>query len=191
MKRMFVCAAAAAFLAAPALAQDDWALDAEASSVEAHLSVFNAPAILVFARFDATIRFDPEALDQAVIDAVVYTASGAATNAEGRAISDYQNAMEGASGLDVANYEEVRFISETITETDEGYDAAGTLSIRGVEQPVVLSFTLEIDGDRAVAAGGFELNRTELGMANSSWGANVSEAVELRLHIEADRVVES
>jgi polyisoprenoid-binding protein YceI len=190
MKSLFVSAALAALFAAPAFAQD-WALDAEASSVEAHISVFNAPTILSFDRFDATIRLDPDALETASIEAVVYAASGVARNAEGRAISDYQNAMDGASGLDVANYEEVRFVSEAITATAEGYDAAGLLSIRGMEQPVVLSFTLEIDGDRAVADGGFELNRTALGMTNSSWGTNVSDAVELRLHIEADRAVES
>ena len=190
MKFLLVSAAAAAFLAAPAFAQD-WALDAEASRVEARINVFNAPTILSLDRFDATIRLDPEALDDASIEAVVYAASGVATNAEGRAISDYQNAMEGSSGLDVENFEEIRFVSETVTATAEGYDAAGTLSIRGMEQPVVLSFTLEIDGDRAVADGGFELNRTEVGVTNSSWGGNVSETVELRLHIEADRTVES
>ncbi len=190
MKTLFASAAAAALCAAPALAQD-WTLDPDASSVEARLSVFNAPTILSFDRFDASIELDPESLDDASINAVVYAASGVATNEAGRQISDYQNAMEGASGLDVANHEAIRFVSDTISATEDGYDAAGMLTVRGLEQPVVLSFTLEIDGDRAVAAGGFELDRTVLGMTNSSWGGNVSETVELRVHIEADRAAES
>ena len=186
MKLLFVSAAAAALLATPALAQD-WALDADASTIEARLAVFNAPTLLSFSQFDADIQFDPDALEAASINAVVYAASGVARNAEGREISDYQNAMEGSSGLDIANHEEIRFVSETITATAQGYEAAGALSIRGIEQPVTLNFTLEITGDRAVATGGFELNRAELGMTNSSWGGNVADTVELHLHIEADR----
>lgn len=186
MKSLLLAAASAALISTPALAQD-WALDAEASSVEARLLVFNAPAIASFDRFEADITLDPDALDSASISAVVYAASGVVTNAEGRQISDYQNAMEGSSGLDVETYEAVRFISSAITAVEGGYEAAGTLSVRDLTRDVVLSFTLDIEGDRAVAYGGFTLSREDLGMVNSSWGDNVSDAVELVLHIEADR----
>jgi hypothetical protein len=43
---------------------------------------------------------------------------------------------------------------------------------------VVLSFTLDIDGDRAVAWR-LHAEPQDLGMVNSSWGDNVSDAVEL------------
>ncbi len=186
MKSLLLAAAAAALFSTPVHAQD-WALDAEASSVEARLLVFNAPAIASFDRFEADITLDPEALDSASITAVVYAGSGVVTNAEGRQISDYQNAMDGSSGLNIETYEEVRFTSSAVTAVEGGYEAAGTLSVRDLSRDVVLSFTLDIDGDRAVATGGFTLSREDLGMVNSSWGDNVSDAVELALHIEADR----
>ena len=188
--KTLLLAAATALLTTPSLAQD-WVLDAGASRIEARVNVFNAPAVLSFDHFDAAIRLDPDSLDDAAIEATVYAASGVATNEAGRVISDYQNAMEGASGLDIANHEEIRFVSETITATAQGYEAAGTLTVRGLEQPAILSFTLEIDGDRAVAVGGFELSRSTLGMTNSSWGSNVAEVIEVQLHIEADKAVES
>jgi len=186
MKTLLLAAASAALFTTPALAQD-WTLDAEVSSVEARLLVFNAPAIAAFDRFEASITLDPDALDNASIDAVVYAASGVVTNAEGRAISDYQNALEGSSGLNVTTYEQVRFTSNAVTAVEGAYEAAGTLSVRDLTRDVVLSFTLDIDGDRAVASGGFMLSREDLGMVNSSWGDNVADAVELVVHIEANR----
>ncbi len=186
MKSFLLAAASATLFATPAIAQD-WALDTEASSVEARLTVFNAPTIATFDQFDATITLDPDTLDTASIEAAVYATSGIVTNAEGRQISDYQNAMDGSSGLDVGRFELVRFTSTSITATDAGYDAAGTLSIRDLTRDVVLSFTLDIAGDRAVAEGGFTLSREDLGMVNSSWGDNVSDTVELVVRIEADR----
>lgn len=186
MKTLVLAAAAAALFSTPVLAQD-WAVDADASSIEARLSVFNAPTIARFDRFEAAITLDPEALETASIEAVVYAASGVVTNADGRQISDYQNAMEGSSGLDIGQYEAVRFTSSAITEAAEGYEAAGTLSVRDLTRDVVLRFTLEINGDRAVAAGGFSLSRQDLGMVNSSWGDNVADAVELVITLEADR----
>ncbi len=186
MKTLFAAAASVALLATPALAQD-WIVDAEASSVEARMTVFNAPTTASFDQFEATITLDPDALGTASIEAIVYATSGVVRNADGRQISDYQNAMDGTSGLDVANFELVRFVSSSVTATDTGYDAAGRLTIRDFTRDVILSFTLDIDGDRAVANGGFTLSREDLGMTNSSWGNNVSDAVELVIAIEADR----
>ena len=186
MKSFLLAALTAGLLSTPVTAQD-WTLDTAASTVEARLTVFNAPVIAAFDQFDADIQFDPEALENASISATVFAASGTVTNAEGEGVSDYQNAMEGTSGLDVNRYEAVRFESSSVSATDEGYEAAGTLSVRDVTRDVVLRFTLEIEGDRAVAQGGFSLSRADLGLANSSWGNNVSDAIEIVLQIEADR----
>lgn len=186
MKALLLAAASAVAFSTSAFAQD-WVLDTEASSVTANLMVFNSPVTDSFERFDADITLDPNQLDTASIEAVVYSASGVARNESGREISDYQNALEGSSGLDVANHEAVRFTSTSITATDNGYDAAGTLTLRDVTRDVVLSFTLDITGDRAVAQGGFTLSREDLGLVNSSWGNNIADTVELTLHIEADR----
>jgi polyisoprenoid-binding protein YceI len=186
MKMIFLSAASAAVLAAPAFAQD-WRLDHDASKVTAEMTVFNAPATANFDRFDADISFDPAALDTASIEATVYAASGVVRNADGRQISDYQNALEGSSGLNVETYEEIRFVSETIVATDAGYEALGTLSVRDVTRQITLSFTLDIAGDRAVAEGGFTLSREDLGLVNSSWGNNIADAIDVQLYIEADR----
>ena len=186
MKALLLAAASAVAFSTSALAQD-WVLDTEASSVTANLTVFNSPVTASFERFNADITLDPNQLDTASIEAVVYSASGVTRNESGREISDYQNALEGSSGLDIANHEAVRFTSNSIVETDAGYDAIGTLTLRDMTRDVVLSFTLDITNDRAVAQGGFSLSREDLGLVNSSWGNNIADTVELTLHIEADR----
>jgi opacity protein-like surface antigen len=83
MKSLLLAAALAALFSTPAFAQD-WALDAEASSVEARLLVFNArpsPASTGLKRYHAGSQRSGQRVDQAV----VYAASGVVTNAEGRA----------------------------------------------------------------------------------------------------------
>lgn len=172
--------ASSAALAAPTSAQD-WALDREASSVRATIAVFNTPAEARFTDFDAQITLDPANLAAARIEAVVRTASGAMTT------RDYQQAMLSSDGLAPSAHPEARFVSGDVRPVEGGYEAHGVLTIRDVEEPVVLAFTLEIDGARAVAAGGFDVSRSAFGITASSWGAsNVGETVTVSLHIEAD-----
>ncbi len=170
----------ASALTAPALAQD-WTLDREASAVSFEITIFNAPAEARFTDFDAQITLDPDDLSSARIDASVSASSGAMDT------RDYQQALLSGDGLAPRAHPDLRFVSEDIRATDEGYEAHGVLTVRGMEQPVVLAFTLEIDGGRAVARGGFEVSRSAFGITASSWGANnVGDTVTVSLHIEAD-----
>ena len=180
MKRLFIAAAAAALLAAPVAAQD-WTLDADASTVRAVVSVFNAEVVADFSRFEAAVALDPDNLETASIEAVVYAASGVIANN-----SDYQNALTGASGLEVSQYETITFTSRDITRSGDGYAAEGALSIKDMTRDVTLLFTLEIEHGRALAVGGFTLDRVDLGMTSSSWDDNVGEQVRVELAIAAD-----
>ncbi|MCH8490089.1 MAG: YceI family protein [Oceanicaulis sp.] len=173
-------ALAAGALSAPAIAQD-WTLDREASAVSFEITIFNAPAQARFTDFDAEITLDPDDLSGARIDASVRTGSGEMDT------SDYQQALLSSDGLAPRAHPEVRFVSDDIRATDDGYEAHGVLSVRDVEQPAVLAFTLDIENGRAVARGGFEVSRSDFGITASSWGANnVGETVSVTLHIEAD-----
>ncbi|MGY6626926.1 MAG: YceI family protein [Oceanicaulis sp.] len=173
-------ALAAGALSVPASAQD-WILDREASAVSFQITIFNAPAEARFTDFDAEITLDPADLSGARIDASVRAGSGAMDT------RDYQQALLSSDGLAPRAHPDLRFVSDDIRATDAGYEAHGVLSVRNVEQPVVLAFTLDIDGDRAVARGGFEVSRSDFGISASSWGANnVGETVSVTLHIEAE-----
>ncbi|KAA5801599.1 YceI family protein [Alkalicaulis satelles] len=179
--RLTAASLAVMIAAASSASAQDWVLDHDASAVSFEIAIFGAPAEARFDDFDAQITLDPEDLASARIEAVVRTASGAMD------ISDYQQALLSGDGLAPRAHPEARFSSEDVRATDEGYEAHGVLTVRGSDSPAVLSFTLEIDGGRAVARGGFDLSRTDFGISAASWGANnVGEAVRVRVHIEAD-----
>jgi cytochrome b561 len=180
MRRLLTALAAVAALAAPAFASD-WVVDSQASTVEFETTVFGGSTRGEFSDFSADITLDPADLSNARIEATVQTGSGSMGNA------DYQSALIGGQGLDPSDHPEARFVSEDIRAVDGGYEAHGVLAIKGVEIALVLPFTLEIDGDRAVADGSFTVDRNTFGVGGSGWG-DVGSEVQVLLHIEADRV---
>lgn len=163
------------------LSAQDWALDLDASSVRAETRVFGQAVTAEFAEFSAEITFDPEALENAQISARVSTGTGSIPNRE------YQSALVSRDGLYPAEYSEAIFVSDEVVATDDGYEARGTLTIRGESRDAVLPFTVEIAQGRAVARGTLEVLRADFGVGGSSW-AEVAPTVTLRLHIEADAV---
>ncbi|XBQ15306.1 MAG: YceI family protein [Oceanicaulis sp.] len=179
MRRTLTAFAAAALFAAPAFATD-WVVDTEASTVGFEVTAFGSGFTGAFQDFSAEITLDPENLDAARIDATVRTGSAELSNAQ------YASNMQSGAGLDVESHPEARFVSEDIRATDSGYEAVGTLTIKGQSQPLTLPFTLEIDGDRAVADGSFTIERAKFGVGGSSW-SDVGPRVTVNLHIEADR----
>lgn len=180
MKTMLCAFAAAAALTAPSAAQQAWSLDPAASEIGFSIAVFGNAVEGRFEDAEARIVFDPADLSNARIEAVVRTGSG---SVEGE--SEYQDAMDGSAGLHPASHPEARFVSETIRAAGGGYEAEGTLAIKGAERPLTLPFTVEIDGDVARAQAEFVIDRRDFGVHSSSW-SNVAEAVTIRLDLVAN-----
>lgn len=178
MRRLALALAAAALSAAPAFA-NDWALDRSASSVGFETTVFGAATRGSFEEFSAEITLDPDNLAAARIDAIVLTASGDMSS------SDYESSLKSAQGLASANSPDARFTSEDIRATADGYEAHGVLTIKDVGFDLVLPFTLEIDGERAIADARFTVDRNTFNVGGSGWG-DVGAQVAIILHIEAD-----
>lgn len=88
-----------------------------------------------------------------------------------------------AEFFDTANFATAVFEADILPAT-EGYEARGTLTLRGVTRPATLPFTLVITGDQAVMAGALTLDRRDFGMGasygdESSVGFSVGVATEL------------
>ena len=183
MRRTFTALAlsalTAAATAAPALAQD-WTLDRDASRVGFEASAFNTPLTGAFEDFTAQIRLDPDNLAEARIDATVNTASFTLSN------SQYRGNLAGGDGLSIEDHPEARFVSEDVRVVEGGYEAVGALTIKGETNPLTLPFTLEIDGDRAVAEGAFTIERASFAVGGGAWG-DVGPTVTVSVRIEADR----
>lgn len=167
-----------AVFAAPAAAQD-WTIDTDASRVGFVTEAFGGSVDGEFTDYEAAITLDPSDLANARIEARVGTASGSTGNGQ------LDDSMLGEEGLATQSHAAARFLSEDIRATDTGYEAHGTLSIRGADQVVVLPFTLTIDGNRAVADAELEIARADYGVGAAGWGDTAAN-VTIVLHIEAD-----
>jgi polyisoprenoid-binding protein YceI len=166
-------------LSTPAWAHD-WDVDETASSVGFVTQVMGETTGS-FSQFSAEIHFSPEHLDHASIAAQIDVATGTTGN------SQYDDSILSADGLDPAAHPLATFTSTDIRATEAGYEAHGTLNIHGIEQSVILPFTLDIDGTRAVADGRFDILRRDYGIGTSAWG-DTAASVAIVVHIEADRV---
>lgn len=119
------------------------------------------PNDLAAAKFDATI--DPSSVDSGV---------------KGR-----DKHLQRKDYFDVATFPTVRMVSKSITQTAEGYEAVATLSIKGVEQEVVVPFTVTNQGKEWLWEGSFSLQRKEYNLATDTGKALVG--LEIKVHIHA------
>ena len=97
-----------------------------------------------------------------------------------------QQAM-GADYFDSASFPTARFAAQ-IVKLETGYEARGTLSLKGQEVPVTLPFTLELDGDTARMQGKMTLNRLDFGIGQSLPDeSSLAFAVDVIVELEASR----
>jgi len=147
MIRASIAALALALTATSSLSAQEWVIDSEASEVIAETRSFGQAVTAEFSEYSAEISFDPDDLENASISARVSTGSGTVANRE------YQSALVSRDGLNPDEHAEAVFVSDEVVATGEGYEARGTLTIKGESRDAVLPFTVEISDGRAVAQG--------------------------------------
>lgn len=190
--RIVALAAALSFFAAcgsqadePAMAAGDgWIVDKSASRLEFTATQTGKAFTGEFEKFDASIDFDPDNLEETSISVVVETGS-ARTGDRQR-----DDALPTGDWFAVKAFPEATFVSDDVVSAGDGrYEAHGALTIRETSRPLVLPFTLSIDGDRAVADGDTTLVRTDFGVGQGEFASDewVGFDVSVAFHIEATR----
>ena len=158
-----------------------WAIDKSASTLGFRAKQEGGAFEGVFENWSAEIVLDPADLSGARIHAVI-DLSSAKTGDRAR-----DQALPGNDWFDVKTKTEAEFLAEKIVYADaDGTNiATGTLSLRDGVKPVMLPFTLKIDGDTARAVGETVLHRTDFGVgqgafATDEWvGLNVTVFVDI------------
>tara|TARA_R110001592_G_scaffold29875_2_gene107659 strand:+ start:989 stop:1747 length:759 start_codon:yes stop_codon:yes gene_type:complete len=80
------------------------------------------------------------------------------------------------------------FTSKSVTKTDEGYDVAGELLVRGVTSNITFPATIEIDGDTLKTTADFALLRSDWGMTDTGWGNDlVKDEVRITFDLVANK----
>ncbi len=163
-----------------------WRVDAGASAVN-FTYVYSdesgdTPMNGRFTRWRADIRFDPENLPASRANVTIETAS------VNTAVAYHNNTLATAAWFNSAAEPNATFVTRNITARAGGYTARGDLTIRGVTRPVILPFTLTIEGDRAIMEGSLAIARADFGIGAGAEGDDmIGPEVTIQVRVIAAR----
>lgn len=147
------------FFFARAVLGDDWVMDTGASRLEFVADYVGADVPGRFGRFDVDLDFDPESTEAGQLVVRVDVSSLDMGDA------DLTTTVSERAWLDAASFATARFSSEEIVATRDGrYEAAGTLELKGLTQPVTVPFEWRRDGNAASMRGEVVLRRLDYGI---------------------------
>lgn len=154
-----------AFALSPAQGAD-WKMDPAGSKLE-FVATFEKTAVPgVFKEFDARVRFDPEKPAGGSLDVTVKVTSADMN------IADVNKEIRGKDWFDYAGFPQAEFRSIDLRRTEGNhYVAHGTLSLKGVKQPVEVPFTWTGSADSAAMEGELTLKRGAFGIGAGEWAA--------------------
>jgi len=136
-----------------------------------------------FGEFDTLINFDPEHISDAFVTTTVDIASVSAGD------KDRDGALPGKEWFFTKKFPKAVFQSNNFTKTgDTSYEAVGSLSMKGVSQPLTLPFSLNIENGIADMEGQLTLDRTLWEVGSGAWSTDewVSTAVIIDVKIKAE-----
>ncbi|SDU05502.1 YceI family protein [Stappia sp. ES.058] len=169
-------------VAATPTAATTWSVDQGASSVTFVAQQNGSPLKGTFQDWSAEITLDPNALDEAEINATVRPGSAKTGKPQ------VDQTLPGAAWFATSSHPEATFTSSEIVSTGEiSYEARGTLTIKGKSEPFVLPFTLTVDGDTARAKASVSLARLIFGVGTDVSPPTVADPVTVDLEITATR----
>ncbi|MEO0945615.1 MAG: cytochrome b/b6 domain-containing protein [Pseudomonadota bacterium] len=154
----------------------DWAVQYENSLLEIEVIQNGTPTKGAFASWSAEIFHDPEfpEIAQVSIDIAIPSLT----------LGSVTTQALGADFLDSASFPTARFTGEGFIPRDDGmFDLNGTLELAGVEQPLTLTFALDIDGEKALAEGTATILRLDHGVGEGNTA--VAPEVQVRFVVEA------
>ncbi len=156
-----------------------WRVDTAKSLIGFSGAQTGAPFSGKFTRYTAAIAFDPDHPDASHLNVTVDLASAVTGDPQ------RDSALPGADWFDTAHAPQATFTSTAIEKKADGsYQAKGTLSLRGFAHPVVLPFTLQIQGATAHAKGHAELIRTDFGVGQGAWSSSQWVALEVGVDVD-------
>lgn len=164
-------------LPACALARD-WQVDMANSSLSFSDTYQNGPFTGKFARFEATIAFDPADLSKNKFDVIIDMASVDTQS------SERDDTLRTAEFFDTAKFSHAHFITQSFgAGHDGGLVAHGTLTIRDQTKPVTLKVTFAGDEKSATLDVYTTLNRLDFGLGSSSDWADIGRDVAVHGHL--------
>lgn len=168
-----------------------WNIDTNHSKIGFEVNHFFTPVEGYFKDFEGELKFDPDDLKGSSINFTIQVAS-IKTNSDRR-----DNHLKSGDFFNVEKYPVMKFVSTSISKTDDSYVAKGNLTIKDVSKSVEITFHILGIGDHPMKKGnkiisikgGLKINRSDYGVGTGSWAATVvvGEEVTIEIVIEATR----
>jgi polyisoprenoid-binding protein YceI len=153
----------------------DWKMDPAGSKLEFIATFEKTPAPGEFKEFDARLRFDPEKPAGGSLDVTIKVTSADMN------IPDVNKEIRGKDWFDYAGFPRAEFHSTDLRRDGKGYVARGTLTLKGVKQPVEVPFTWTAAGGGAAMEGEFTLKRGAFGIGLGEWKASDTIGADVKV----------
>ena len=138
----------------------------------------------VFGKWDAKIAFDPANLAGSSVAVTVDVTDMKSS------FDDATESFPWPEWMNAADFPNATYTATSFKDLGGGkYEADGVLKIKGVEQKVVLPFTLAITGDTAKMAGQVEVDRTLFAVGSGKWAGDdfIGKKVMIKAAVTAKR----
>jgi polyisoprenoid-binding protein YceI len=179
--RVLTPAVLAIALATPALAAPPatWAVDKAHSRLAFSSAVSGKAFTGVFRDWTAQIHFDPKDLPHSDVVATINVASAVTGD------QDRDTLLPDEDWFWTSRFSRAQFTARAFRAAGPGrYVAAGTLSLRGVQKPVILPFSLTIDGAVARMTGEANVDRIAFGVGQGEWQATDTVPAQVLVHVD-------
>ncbi|MBS0275612.1 MAG: YceI family protein [Proteobacteria bacterium] len=179
MKYLPSLIAAATLLAAAPANAEHWNVDAAHSKLGFTVVWAKQPFTATFKSWKANIDFDAANLAASKADVTIAVGSMTSGDAETDA------GVKGEVGFYASKFPSAHFVTTGFThKSSNDYAAQGTLTLKGVTQPVTLPFTLTINGKTAHMAGSAVVMRNLFNVGTGQWAAPGPVAHEVKVNID-------
>jgi len=179
MKHLTGMIGALTLLAATPASAAHWNVDMAHSKLGFTVSWSKQPFTAVFKSWKADIDFD--AANLAASKADVSIAIGSETSEE----ADFDASVQGGIGFGAAQFPTAHFVTKSFThKSGNDYVAQGSLTLKGVTQPITLPFTLTINGKTAHMVGSAVVMRNLFNVGTGQWAAPDPVAHEVKVNID-------
>jgi polyisoprenoid-binding protein YceI len=144
----------------------DWSMEPSGSRLEFAATFEKTAAPGVFKEFDTRVRFDPDKPAGGRIDVTIKVTSADMNSA------DVNKAIREPEWFDFERFPQAEFHATDIRRAESNrYLARGTLTLKGVRQPVEVPFVWTGSADAATMEGEFTVKRGPFGIGTGEWAA--------------------
>lgn len=144
-----------------------WSVDPARSSLEFEFLQAGARNKGHFQRFPVSFQFSPGALEGSRLEV------GVEMNSLDTGDKERDDTLRSADMFDTGHFAQARFASQRIVRTAQGFDAVGTLTLRGVTREVHVPFTFrsasESGREVGYLSGRTSIRRLQFGVGQGEW----------------------